>query len=286
VQEMVQDLFDVPVALGTVSHYEQQAHEALSGPYQEALDHVRSARVKYVDETGWKLAGKSCWLWTCSTARAAVFAIQKGRNWQGLCDLLGSRRGGRGKICSDRLHAYSPLSMDRRQVCWAHLKRDFQKWVDQGEATRLLGNDGLALCQSMFAIWRDFRMGKFKRKRLIRKMAPLRRRMSQVLRWGLRCGDAKGAQFCRTLLKLAPAMWAFVRVPGLEPTNNHAERMLRGAVLWRKNSFGCHAPRGCRFAERMLSVVQTLRLQGRSVVHWLQQALIAHRNISPAPSLV
>jgi transposase len=286
VQEVVQDLFEVPVALGTVVVYEQEVSQALAQPYEQTLAVVRRANTKHVDETGWKVAGQSCWLWTCAMMRAAAFAIQEGRNWQSLCDLLGSKRGGRGMICSDRLHAYGPLGPRRRQLCWAHLKRDFQKWSERGENTKLLGEDGLALCQSIFAVWRDFRMGKFKRKRLIRKMAPLRRRMSQVLRWGLRCGDAKASKFCRNLLKLGPAMWAFVRTPGLEPTNNHAERMLRAAVLWRKNSFGCHAQRGCRFVERMLTAVQTLRLQNRSVLSWLQQTLSAHRAGLKAPNLV
>jgi transposase len=285
VREMVQDLFDVPLALGTVSAYEREMSRALQQPYQQALGAVRRGRVKHVDETGWKRAGKRCWLWTCAKRRVAAFVIQEDRNWQGLCNLLGGKRAGRGMICSDRLHAYSPLGVQRRQVCWAHLKRDFQKWRQRSQRTKLLGEDGLRLCRSLFCIWRDYRTGKFKRKSLIRKTAPLRRRMSQVLCWGLRCGDARAAQFCRKLLKLQSAMWAFVRVPGLEPTNNHAERMLRCAVLWRKNSFGCHAESGCRFVERMLTAVQTLRLQGRSVARWLQEALTAHRAGLPAPNL-
>jgi transposase len=286
VQEIVQDLFDVPIALGTVMAYEQEMSLALDQPYEQALQTVRQARNKHVDETGWKQAGKTCWLWTGATAKAAVFVIQKGRNWQGLCDLLGSKRGGRGIVHSDRLHAYSLLGVDRRQICWAHLKRDFQKWLDRGPSTKLLGEDGLALCHAMFAVWRDFRLKKMTWKTLQRKMAPLRRRLSQVLRWGLRCGQAKAAKFCRNLLKLQRAIWAFVRVPGLEPTNNHAERMLRPAVLWRKNSFGCHAPGGCRFVERMLTAVQTLRLQGHGVLNWLHQSLLAHRAGLPAPKLV
>ena len=286
VQEILQDLFDVPIALGTVMAYEQEMSLALKQPYEQALQTVRQARNKHVDETGWKQAGKTCWLWTGATAKAAVFLIQKGRNWKGLCDLLGSKRGGRGIIHSDRLHAYGPLGVERRQICWAHLKRDFQKWLDRGQDTKLLGEDGLALCRSLFAVWRDFRLGKMKWKTLRRKMAPLRRRLSQVLRWGLRCGQAKAAKFCRNLLKLQRAIWAFVRVPGLEPTNNHAERMLRPAVLWRKNSFGCHAPSGCRFVERMLTAVQTLRLQGHGVLNWLYQSLLDHRAGLPAPKLV
>ena len=285
VQEILQDLFDVPIALGTVSRYEQQTRQALNQPYEQVLKHVRAAGVKYVDETGWKQAGQRCWLWTAACGDAAAYAIQSGRNFKGLCHLLGSDEGGKGMVCSDRLHAYSLLGLSRRQLCWAHLKRDFQKWLDQAGPTRLLGRDGAKLCESVFGLWRDFRLGKFKRKQLIRRIAPLRRRMRQVLDWGLRCGVSKAVQFCRHLRRDEQALWSFARVKGLEPTNNHAERMLRCAVLWRKNSFGAHSDQGCRFVERMLTVVQTLRLRGTSVANWLHEAVCAHRAGLPAPLL-
>ena len=75
-------------------------------------------------------------------------------------------------------------------------------------------------------------------------------------------------------------------VEGVEPTNNHAERVLRMGVLWRKNAFGCQSESGCRFVEQILTVVQTLRLQKRSVLDFLVESVIAHRTGSPAPTLV
>jgi transposase len=81
-------------------------------------------------------------------------------------------------------------------------------------------------------------------------------------------------------------LWIFVDTPGVEPTNNHAERVQRRAVLWRRRSFGCHSAAGCRFVERILSVVQTLRQQGRSVVEFLSETLAAHRAGMPSPRLV
>lgn len=72
----------------------------------------------------------------------------------------------------------------------------------------------------------------------------------------------------------------------VEPTNNHAERVLRMGVLWRKNAFGCHSESGCRFVERILTVVQTLRLQKRSVLDFLVESVIAHRSGTPAPALL
>ncbi len=68
--------------------------------------------------------------------------------------------------------------------------------------------------------------------------------------------------------------------------NNHAERVLRSGVLWRKNAFGCHSEGGCRFADRMLTVVQTLRLQKRPVLDYLYRAVVAYRSGTPAPALL
>jgi transposase len=82
------------------------------------------------------------------------------------------------------------------------------------------------------------------------------------------------------------SLWTFVRVEGVEPTNNHIERMLRLAVLWRKNSLGSQSEWGCRLVERLLTVVQTRRLQGRPVLDYLYEAVIAHRAGIPAPKLL
>jgi transposase len=284
VREIVSDLFGVPLSLGSVCNYEAQMSGALAMAHEQAVQSVRQAPVRHVDETGWSKAGKTCWLWTAATERLNCFALHAGRNWPALCALLG-RHAGRGIICSDRWHAYSRVGLRRRQVCWAHLKRDFQKWSDKGGPTKLLGDDGLDLCRKVFALWRDFRQRTLTRRQLQRRLGRLRRRMRQVLEWNKACGEASAAKFCRNLLAVGPALWTFSRVPGLEPTNNSAERALRPAVLWRKNCFGCHSDAGLRFTERILTAIQSLRQQQRSVLPWLEQTLIAHRNGSVPPQL-
>jgi len=97
--------------------------------------------------------------------------------------------------------------------------------------------------------------------------------------------DRTGSRFCGKLLAREPALWTFLRRAGVEPTNNHAERCLRPAVMWRKRSFGCHSAGGCRFVERILTAVTTLRLRGKSVFGYLEQLLQAHRANLPAPSI-
>jgi transposase len=91
---------------------------------------------------------------------------------------------------------------------------------------------------------------------------------------------------CAEILKVYAALWTFAAVEGVEPTNNFAERNLRAAVLWRKGSFGTHSEAGSRFVERMMTVVASLRLQGRYVFDYLVQASEAHLHRQSPPSLL
>jgi transposase len=283
-EEITEDVFDVPLSLGTVTNLEAQLSEALAPAHAEALQVVRTAAVKNVDETSWKLAGKLCWLWVAATGTVAAFLVHARRGWDALAALLGEPVT--GFVCSDRWSAYGRLSPFCRQVCWAHLKRDFQKLVDRGGEAARLGEKLQRLAERVFEEWHRFRGGGSDRRALQERLDGPARALERVLRAGRRCADAKAATFCANVLELLPAVWRFVVSEGVEPTNNHAERLLRRGVLWRKNAFGCHSAAGCRFVERMLTVVQTRRLQGRSVLGYLYEALVAYRKSLPAPSLL
>ncbi len=283
-EEIAEALFQVPLALGTVSHLEAEVSAALERPHAEALEAVRTAPAKHVDETGWKQAGQRRWLWLAATATVAAFRIGAGRGFATLKALLGS--GVIGFLTSDRWAAYDNWPLLRRQVCWAHLKRDFQKLVDRGGAAAPLGEALLGIERRVFEEWHLFRGGTFGRRALQSRLDAPAREFERLLEAGRRCADAKAAAFCANVRALLPAVWQFVVTEGVEPTNNHAERLLRRGVLWRKNAFGCHSERGCRFVERILTAVQTLRLQGRPVLPYLKDVLVAHRASLKAPSLL
>jgi len=116
-------------------------------------------------------------------------------------------------------------------------------------------------------------------------MHSLERRFSRLLRKGLLCPEGKTAKFSANVLRFEESLWTFVRREGVEPTNNLAERILRSLFLWRKISFGCHSEKGFRFVERVLTVTQTLKLQGKAVFQFLCDAITALRNAKTAPSL-
>jgi transposase len=282
-EEAIETLFQVPLALGTVSNLEQETSAALAPAHAEAQQAVQEAEVKNVDETGWKQAGQKRWLWAGATSRVACFVISVGRGLPGLLMLLGDRM--KGILCSDRWSVYGCWNTALRQICWAHLKRDFQKLVDRGGAAKKYGVRGLAAVQILFHEWHRFRGGG-SRVQMQRELEPLRAAMRAWLEAGTRCCDRKAARFCQNLLDLEPALWTFLYEREVEPTNNHAERVLRTGVLWRKIAFGCQSDAGCRFVERILTVVQTLRLQQRPVFSYLAHAIACHRTGAPIPQLL
>jgi transposase len=283
VEEICETVFGVPIALGTVAHLDRQMADALAAPHAEAVEAVRAADFKHVDETSWKEKGRRRWLWVAATGTAAAFLICLRRGAVGLKALLGETL--LGTICGDRWSVYNLASVYRRQVCWAHLKRDFRKCEGYGGEAARVGRAGGRVVKEVFTLWHLFRGGGCTRQELIDRIDPIAARLQSWLEHGRRHAP-KVATFCGNLLALAPALWKFVACEGVEPTNNHAERVLRRGVLWRKCSFGSQSEAGSRFVERMLTAVQTLRLQKRPVLAWLTQAVAAHRNHLPAPSLL
>ena len=284
VAEIVQTLFQVPISVGSICNIETEASGLLAPAHAQAEQAVRQAPVKNADETGWSLAGKLCWLWMAATQSVAFFKICAGRGRASFRELLGETVN--GILCTDRWGAYNRVDVDMRQLCWAHLKRDFQKWLDRGGEGLAIGQAGLEAVKRIFGLWRDFRQGLIDRPGLRAKLEPVCIELHAALEAGKQGADKRVRRFCRNILDVYPALWTFARVDAVEPTNNHAERTLRLAVLWRKICFGNHSKAGCRFAERILTVVQTLRLQNRNVMNYLEQAFAVARAGQSIPALI
>jgi hypothetical protein len=284
VKETMESVFHVEMGLGTIPALEQAVSEALAEPVAEAQAYVQQQTVVNMDETSWRQKGKRVWLWEAVTALVTVFVIIGSRSRKAAQQVIGADF--QGVVGSDRCWAYNWLEVLQRQLCWAHLKRDFQAFVDRGGESKRIGCALLECVQQMFDLWHRLRGGSLSRTDFQIKMSPIQRRVGELLREGTQLSHAKTRRTCKNILKLEYALWAFVYLPGVEPTNNIAERFLRRAVLWRRRSFGTQSEVGSRFVERMLTTVTTLRQQNRDVLDYLTQACAAAIRGDKAPSLL
>jgi transposase len=278
------DVLGAPLAVGSVDRLCQATAQALAAPMTALEQAVQHAPVAHADETSWREAGQRCWLWVVVTALATVFTLAPSRSSGVIKGLLGEAFA--GYLISDRWSAYTWVDPARRQVCWAHLKRDFQKLVDYGGPGRAIGRDALRLLAGLFGAWADLRAEPTQRPRFVRRARQYQWRLRRVLERGQDCGCEKTANFCTGLLKLWPALWTFVTVPGIEPTNNAAEQAIRPAVLWRKGSFGTQSAAGNRFVERLLSIAATCKQHDRSLLAYVTAVCTAAQCRQPIPSLL
>ncbi|MGQ0614112.1 MAG: IS66 family transposase [Planctomycetaceae bacterium] len=140
--------------------------------------------------------------------------------------------------------------------------------------------------KAVFQEWYRVREGQLTRRGLRRRLAPLRLRLQHLLRRHISNPVREARALVKDLIEYGAALWTFAGVDVIEPTNNAAERAVRKAVLWRKNSFGSASRWGSRFAERMLTVCESLRAQGRSILGFLENTIRAGPSGQPIPSLL
>jgi hypothetical protein len=213
-----------------------------------------------------------------------VFRIAAGRHASEAQIMLGERYG--GIVCSDRYPGYDYLDPARRQICWAHLLRDFTAHSEGMGEQEDFGSAGLVVAHDLLKAWQQFQEDG-DRAALQDRIAPLQTKLRAELEHASRKSTKTKyhRQFARNLLKRWPALWTFTHTDGVEPTNNHAERGLRGAVIYRKLSLGSQSERGERSTERLLSASITCRLRKQSLFPYLTQVITAHARGDPIPAL-
>jgi transposase len=283
VVELCEQLFRARICTGTVDAILARAGDALEDPYEDLLRRVRRAKALNMDETGWRLQGQKRTLWGAFTSKHAVLTVVADRHEDHARELLADSKA---IVTSDRWWAYNHLPLARRQVCWAHLRRDFQAHAEGLAAEQEFGQHGLRICDELFWSWEIYQHT-HQRKELKRQIRLLRRELKPILRQY--SGKAPRYKYtrgiARNLLKVWPALWTFAEKPGVEPTNNHAERALRGAVIYRKLSLGSQSENGETRIARLLSAHTTCRLQHRSLHEYLTDLLAATARGDPAPLL-
>jgi transposase len=278
------DLFSLSLSVATIKRAEETVSSAIEPLVEEARDFVQQQAIVNCDETSHAECGKRMWTWVAIANSVAVFMIVATRSTKAAKALLGE--GFLGILGSDRYSAYTWVAAHCRQICWAHLIRDFKKISERGGQSQRIGWRLLVYTRQMFRLWHAVGDGTLTRTVFKEKMQPIRHAIEALLVEGTNVEHDKTKGTCKKLLKIKVALWAFIEVVGVEPTNNLAERVLRKIVIWRKVCFGTWSASGTLYLERIMTVVATCRLQNRSVFHFLHDAIQANLNKITPPSLL
>ncbi len=281
-KEFVEEVFGIKMALGSISSQEQRLSKALASPVAEAASWIQRQEVANLDETSWRQQAVLYWLWVMATFQVAVFTIRKNRSRAVLMSILGPAWN--GIAISDRFSAYAYLLL--RQLCWAHLCRDFVAMSERGGESQIIGERFLALATTLFQEWHSFRRGEFEREELKTRTRPLGPKFLEIVSDGSVCDSIKTANTCVEIGKVAHHAFTFIEVENVEPTNNHGERQIRPAAIWRRVSFGTQSPAGTLFVERVLTCNGTLNLQRRSIFKFYDAVLEADLRGTLKPSLL
>jgi len=300
VQSAASELFGISMSLGTVNRLRQEANDAIANCVDEAKLYVQQQPIVGADETGFNQGnidgcnpqGRQAWLWVAVTPLVTFFEIALTRCTQAAQNLLGENFA--GILNSDRHGAYNWVDLVRRQLCWAHLRREFIKISERPGVSKELGTALVKQQEKLFELWHRVRDGTLSGCDFVELVKDIRSQLKATLteadNYEITTREktplAKTVRTCRQLLKVEPAMWLFVTTHGVEPTNNAAERAIRPAVIWRRTSFGSQTQAGSTFVARMLTVVTTLKSQQRNVLQFLTQAVIAAREDKEVPSLL
>ena len=284
IRDLLADAFNLPVSLGTVSNADARVTPTLLEPHNEALTHIRNAPVVHADETGHRNQGQRAWVWLATTSQVTAFLVRGHRSKASAVELLG--QGFFGVLISDRYCAYLWVETLRRQLCWAHLDRDFERIRQRDGPCAEIGRQLKAWTRCVFAQWHRFLNGELSREQLQEVMKPIKQNLEGWLEDGRERGGEKTAGTCGAILELRVALWTYLDIEGVVPTNNAAEQRIRHYVVWRKCSYGSQSQRGDVFLERILTVVGSLRLQNRNILDFVTASIRAFFGKGATPSLL
>ena len=279
---LLEDLCGIQLSVASVEALVKQTSAVLEDPYVRILRHLDDAAVRCADETSWRQAGDTRWLSVAAAVDAALFQIAARRDRDAARALLGDDPD--GVIVSDRYSVYLYIDASKRQVCLAHVLRDFVALGERDGASGRLGRKLQKCLDDTFKILKTPGRDVADPDALAADLAPHRQQLRELLEQGARGRDPQTARFCVGLLDRYNALWTFTRIAGVPATNNTAERALRHGVLWRKTSYGTQTDDGNRAVERLLTIRETCRLQRRRLHTYLAEAIAAHQHGLPIPA--
>jgi len=266
-------------AVGLLDGWQRLA-EALWPWYQQIADEARAGAVLHADETGWRVDGQTHWLWCFANHRSCYYLIDKSRGSAALQKFFTDTY--RGTLVSDFWAAYFNVASDDRQMCIPHLLRelinvdrynDALQWKAFSKQLKRLLRDGLRLRKR----------GDFTKDRYASRIGLINRRLWKLADAAYH--DADAIRLAERIGKYRDYLFTFLDTEDVPPDNNHAERMIRPAVILRKNSLCNRSEQGAATQAVLMSIYRTLKLRGRDPTQSIADALKTYLRTGTLPDL-
>jgi transposase/transposase-like protein len=246
ITSILNSVFGIKISDGEIYGVLKQLSNAFGDYYEELVIKIREALVKHIDETSWRVNGRNYWLWIFINKEVALYIVNRKRNSKVPMKVLGNQNG--NFIVEDRFSAYNEfakVSGCKQQICWAHLLRNSKDLAEHYREAKYI----------------------HKRMKFIYKKAKEGERKENLLHWiDLLASRAYTStevfKFIKSICRNhRENLFRFVDNPEIESTNNRAERGLRHAVVIRKISNGSKSNDGAKTTAKLLSVMQSMKLQ-------------------------
>jgi len=284
-KEFCATFLNIKISLGSIQNLLEETSDSIETTDKELKDELKKQVSLNADETSWK----KMWLWVMVASSYIYFHISKSRGSPVLVELLGEVYA--GILCVDRWGAYTKYHKDQMQICWAHLKRNFEGVLKIGKEVK--SNDAIEFAETMqklrkklMRLWYKFKNNSITREELKKKTKPIIKKIKICLENNSNSQEKYVKTLAENLFNRFDHLFTFIYFEGIEPTNNSSERGLRSAVQWRKICFGNRSDRGAIMTARLLTVTKTCRLQNKEPLEFLTDSIILHRNAKPGLSLL
>jgi len=280
IQRVFEKMFNLKVVPSSIVGFRDQLKREALPTYKRLIESLKKGKFIHADETGWKIDGDNAWLWKFSNKKVCVTHTDMSRGQRVVEDMLGKEY--KGTLISDFLSAYNKISAKNKQRCLVHILRDLEKvikyWQDDEEVIRYCGRlkkileDGIALYNE----YRDKRRDKkycLRRRLIVRRLDDFsfpnpNKRILQ--------------RFVKRLDRHKDEIFTFLYEKDIDFHNNHAEQQIRPDVILRKITFGNRSLKGAKVHDVLMSILQTVKLNGLDPIDTLQKILLSAKK-NPLP---
>lgn len=273
-QELLWELGQIEIGVGTLVATNERIDSAVAQSIDSLKEWIKQTQPNvHSDETPWVVKGVKEWLWIFANTDFALFHAADTRSRAELESILGSSY--EGVLSSDDFSAYNGYPVKAQQKCQAHLRRHFKKLIKlPGLNNQEIGTIFISLIDEGFKNYAVFQQNQNLDEFLIWASEFRAKVEATIHSWIDKAGGEAG-KLLRSLLNKAHQWWYFLDHPEIPPDNNLAERTLRLAVTKRKVSGGSRSMKRFQDTANLLTVIQTCRRQGRSVIKFFDQAIKA-----------